>query len=524
MLKWLLRFFIILVALSFLFIGFQIPVRESRMQQAIPEPVHLVSMHDNPAERMDDWLQNPLVKGVLQAVGGYPEFGQSVIQNSETREWINKFCRSKFLTGVSGDTNPDLIAVSWLGPRSWWYRYLLPKTSVRYVTEKNEHHGHPIWTYLEPLPDRKHYISFTFKSGMALGCISTNRIGVVNVLDALAAERLSFSGNDKAQRDFVQLSKKQPAKDTFWMPGNWMDGTSSQLDLTQFDEKFIAGHWRAAFPEMVDPGSAQVQEILELSEKWPSEPLGIAMVAPDLFQGYLERTLADPWPGLMVDWIKTAQAETVMLAFLGDELSGRILKMKFPSILIALKTPETETALMATAQFAQQVGGAIGMPLGIHETTVEGAGAAVRIEFMDRALARTLSDIKMVAVETEGWILVGSHREVIEKMLAASPSAEQALRAKRWRHEAVAAQNGYGWIDLYKLGKQVRTMLGFYRLKLAFSSSGDDNEALKKKIKMIQDWTESVGAMEEATFKFEVDDTVSQLGFRIGASSMKERQ
>ena len=319
--KRVLRFFFCLTVLALVFILVQIPARESKMRATIPKPVHVLSVHDHPADRLDEWMQNPLVKGTLHAIGGYPEFGQQVVKDEETRRWVNKFCNSTVLTAVAGENTPELMAVSWLGPRTWWYRLLLPRTSVKYLTEKTMVHGHPVWTLLERMPDRKHFVSFTFTKGMALGCISTNRIGVARMLDALSGREDSFDTESAA---FQELTSVSTGKDDIWVPGDWFSGTPSLLSVNQFDQEAFAGDWVVPFSDLMASKKISPESIWDLSGHWPGEPLGLVTIEPGHFHHLLTHSLAEPWPALFKDWVTAAEADFGLLSVWGDELSGRI--------------------------------------------------------------------------------------------------------------------------------------------------------------------------------------------------------
>ena len=143
--------------------------------------------------------------------------------------------------------------------------------------------------------------------------------------------------------------------------------------------------------------------------------------------------------------------------------------MKFPSIVLGLKTPVPNKGLAATSQFLTRLGDALGVPLVIQQTELKGGGRAIQCNFGDPSAARLLSDVQIVAVEHEKWVLIGSHREVMEQLLMAESSSS---RAKRWQTGFAQAEHGYGWLDLEKLGKQIRTILGFYRLKTSIRFFG----------------------------------------------------
>jgi len=450
---------------------FHIPFDADRVQRAIPPDVTLLSEHHELGGRWPTLARNPL----LLAAAGYTNAADAAQAGAPLDPALCRLLRftaPRYTLTAWSPHEQAWIAVSWLGWRSQLLRFALTFRLVRGFEPVRD--GGPLRSWRQPAPPHSagRYLSI----GVADGVLTVARSN-----DSETALRLllhmEYTG---APAPAVQRRLQSPwhasDKDRAWIQWDLADGGNDgrqelALSVATADERRTVGWFRLSGAEPM----AGLSTAPAAMDCWdlplrilPDRPVMAMLMRPDS-----ARPLAWLNPYLrhadrvIVRALENTAAElpACFVAVLGNELSGRILSLRVPSIVVGWRLAPHADVTSGIKRVLDAFNAVDRLGLVARETRLAGRPATVIDSSQEGILAGMEIREKPVLMVEAGWLLAASCAESLERLLLEQrPPAFPGRPA--WRIGEREGSPASVFVDAAGAEQSLRHALAVYELSL----------------------------------------------------------
>jgi hypothetical protein len=221
----------------------------------------------------------------------------------------------------------------------------------------------------------------------------------------------------------------------------------------------------------------------------------------------------------------------VVACLFGEAYSGRLLGVKTPTLLVALRVRDRSAALERVVSDLDRLNARYDLALIPKRETVlvsasrstagRGLMTQKRLVVVDTArqgLATTLKpDEKPAFTHVGNWLVFASNKGVLTTLLreAAAGAPGAGMRDVRWRPRPRAPHGGYAWMDLNGAGLAVRKALAVYELVL-YMQGTDAAARMRARIQDWKRWVEIARRLQTAVVRFDALSESVRLSLRLG--------
>jgi hypothetical protein len=499
---------------------FYTPRSPHSLMRAIPEHAALVTVHRDIAGRYAALLDNPFAASLMNSAG---------IPLDELRRELNEPANARLIKLLlSGQCTFSYVPPSvhnrsamwaftdWLGGRATLVQLALNWGRIPYVKDYGVYKGIPVYRLKVPGAAQTDYIVFGIVEGGLIGCISPDPGAVKQLIS------LYLSGNRSAVRRYQTLND-DPAMRTASDKGWYVPPRTD--DVCPFSISVIASNrFHAALeipgaPPARDraPATFLAQETRRLLGSLPSLVIGTtasnasALLLPNVPQSW--------HPAIRVVSEQTGDVP-LTIALLGEEYSGRFMRMKLPSIMLAFSLPDSVDPNQLINTCLDRINA--GYRAGLVPEAVPVAGGRTVYVLQGTAAgsyAETPFNERMACTVISNLLMVSSSAQSLIKLTARYDRDESAADAEHavWFHELSAGPDCAAalWLDFVKSGKSIRLGIAAYAFNLLRESS-ENGETARLLISDAEAWTTALEPMQQLTVTCSVTGTHYALNIQAG--------
>ena len=480
-----------------------VPYRPGAVVRALPADATAVGLHRDLGGRWDQVMGNPAVSGVLASGGG-----------SSMMPWLRRAAgREMAWARVPFPGWPDqqaLVAVSWLGGRSqmlrWWFTFFPPSG----FEAKSVPPGDTYWV------NASKNVQVTFFEGLLVACMATDHDLMAKLVETHrgrwpsmgdgngdVAGLLSLTDPDAPDRGWFRLAS---AGTESWPP------PFVTFELTRIDEAGLSGRLRAPSPIAYPPYKVQSQELAAMRESLGVSPMALFCIEPSVAQSVLGG-LKDPTWGEAIADLAGARSGGLLLAVLDETCSGRYKGVKVPTAVLGLNvdSPDQGVQRMTAAldRFnARHQWGLVLRKRGEGEPPIHGVEKTVPLESQDLEMNE-----RPACMVVSNLMLVASNLQGLERLRGQSLTSERGEEWGGGLAEKPAAV--YGWLDLSRAAKTLRTLVMLYSSKLAAGNPADA-QIVRERMRVVTRWITAFERIGAGELRFRGDGQTMELAFTWG--------
>jgi len=505
-----------------------VPFMPQRLMSGIPAEATVVSRHQNVPDRWTTYVRNPFVLSLLGASGADSEQVRRLADSRELDLLIRELAPREVVWGyLPPDTfrsDPVWVFASWLGGKSQLMRWLLTMDAIPQMQAHTLPSGRTFWRLTTDLVGPPFHVWIVLEEGMLLGCVASRPDRIRLVLDAFEGRRESMASvrESEAARKCVNPG----SHDHGWVnlpamvpDSPWTLGVLG-YELTRVDEEALAG--RFCVPEaLLEP--VAVGERLDapkLAHILGDTPLAFG-ATDTVAAGALLAALHPASFRAAVELFREQPVGAVVAAVLGDDLRGRYLGIRVPTLLVGIQVGEpTGSALRNVARVLDKLNaryrwGLIPRRVPVGRQMVY----AVESATSDRLFNLELSDKPGYAV-CGPWLFVASNVEALKKIVAAyfQPDAGTGPHRTEWSTALVESEAPvYAWLDLARTASTLRTAIRLYSFKLLVTEP-QASSTLRQQLAVVTTSLEALEPLRTGQLWMNAEGGQTELNYRFGAA------
>ncbi len=172
---------------------FHFPFRAELVYRVIPEDATAGSRHISPALRINALCDSSVITNVAGVLGPDGDDLLDTLDDYWTRKLVNvigsKLVVTAFVPSMGGFGQPEYVFGGWIGGYSQLLRW---GVLDRYLTDFSVHHfsgNRRVWVCACPEIGAGYYLSLAVHEGMLMGCLSTDKVGVLYLLQRLNGQK-----------------------------------------------------------------------------------------------------------------------------------------------------------------------------------------------------------------------------------------------------------------------------------------------------------------------------------------------
>lgn len=497
---------LILFILSAVWWTFYLPYDEDALYRAIPANALVVSEHDNLSERWQQILGNNAVRRSVQILAG-ESVSLDRIARDKSIKWVcDHFAFKKTLFALVPALGSDVqstswVFSSWVGGNGQYLKRGVIAREMRELKKQKLEDGRVIWIVAkEDIGAGNLSLSLAVYDGVLLGCLSEDPMAVRYLLYRMQGRITSpikYFDSD--------LFITESMTDKVWVSRWFLREVTGYNDI------------RAGF---VDVGKNHIQGRVYieniLSEDFNSEDNSINIpatsreissilkVRPELLtiSNLRDLSFSSDMPFIkdVINGVKSydnlfAKDAPIFVGLFGGDVSGRIMGLRIPTIVIGIKVKEPLAIIANIDNILDSINSTSGWGLipgrmGVGET------AKIGINSTRGGIYNSIKVEQRPAIKVVGdWLVLASNANALDNVVTVQP--DTALVTTLWPVWLPENINGVGtsylWSEFRPAGKSVRNALAVWSLSL--SVSGGKNKVIKKN--MIQQAREIITVLQE---------------------------
>lgn len=449
---------------------FFVPYRPGRILAPIPAGSEWVSLHRDPAARLDQVLANPVVTNLLHGMGvGVADLGSLPPLAGRL---ANREIAVAYIPHMPMDGQPGWAAVSWVGAWSHWLRWALTIRTPPGMEQKEWGRARWYWTRPVTVGGRRLHMSFTMEEGMVIGCLGGQPESLGSLLACFDGTTPSWGSLGVSYTTFLltDAAPDRAVRRSAFLP-------VQQIALDELSGRAVRARLVADAGGGVDGAEAVAQGTVAID--WFGDlPAGVAVASADGAQMLARMGWGDAWSETVRLLTQATGASTVTMALFGGEFSGRLHGVRVPALAAAWPVRDGPTAIRVAEAALTRVGAATGMAL-LSEPVDSMPEAVFSVSVPPPSEYGMLDSGERAAYAVvDGWMVASSHLDSLTRI----------LRRRRWNPaDQAAGSAGALWgglqpdasvtvaCDLFAAGDTIRNGLAVYRLsKMMEGSAGSD--------------------------------------------------
>ncbi len=492
---------------------------------AVPSEASWISRHRHLAERWDMLVRNPVLRHVACVLSGARDIEEKLNNDQTISAWIRHYAGRDVVTARVRDFSPTAVDTwmfaSWAGARAQWFRFLANVGLIGPREKVPLGGGRQGWRFPVDAGE-KAFLSVATVGGVILGCVSEDPSGVRRLVARLerrvqppaplrrwledVPRAVPEDVSSEATRD-VRTKEVHQSPDWGWMRVG--DGiTDFEWTLRACTLNGLAGTVvGAASPPLLvgqrgwDAEQTRRSDSKEMAAALGDAPAVLAVVPWETLESLLNGPGRPPeWTRLLAR-VHSAIAENapvcVMLATRAYD--GRLLGIRAPTFLLALKLRVPEKATDLLADTVELLNGAYGFRLVAQPPQVGEQDVTVIATLRKEGYGR-LAPAEQVAVTRRGsWLFVASNQEGLRQVMTLW---KRAPKEEKWAVDLSKASGTHWlWLDVREAKTMTATLLAVVDL-LRLAGLEIVKEKERGMLAAFRDWLHALQPLESCWIDF----------------------
>lgn len=540
------------------------PYRPEQLYRAVPPNAVYISEHEALAGRWQQAARNPLTRALLDAFAVDREALELALDDPGIQRVLEKLAARKtvvaYVPALGPEARPAWMVATWAGSYAQLMRWRVFANAMSDFERVRFDNGRYGWQ----LPvshmigsdgrtsSRDHRapsdtLSVAAIEGIVLGCVSDDPMAVQYLVRRIEKGYPPPAALDRQKaHSAISQDHAGPASravpDRGWI--RWNGGDPLDFGLTAYDEHTAAGWLRgwSLAPAGSVPGDAG--ELDALHAMLGNAPDALMLTSWDHLQPWVEQPDHDVGlriAGRALDSM-AVDASPVFISLLSGDLSGRILKLRVPTLTAGLRVKDEATALDLVTQTLDSMNVRYGMaliarpvPLFVPEIDGRAPGTDTQTRHADLMVIDTTqlgiynalgAQEKPAFGTCKGWLLfstnVSALRTIIQRAVRGRPrTGASKVEELDWRKE-LAARNAevYAVADLERTCSSIQDAIAVYSLALMFKQSAR-GERTREQLDKVQAWLGALAPFEKGTMWLQAENDRVRLNVRLGPSQKR---
>jgi hypothetical protein len=494
------------------------PFDAARLYRAIPREAVFVGEHERLAERWDEFSRNPLTRTLLVSAGIERQQVDALAEDRTVRDLVRRLggrdTLVAYVPSLGAGEEPAWVLASWIGGTAQLLRWGLAGRNMERVRLDDGRRGWLVET------GRKERLSLAVSEGVLVGCYSEDPAAVGALLRRMEAgaalrpalaDRLREGGDGCLDRGWFgatvrHAGRKVPCALRYVLSAHDSAGSEGRVRGRMGDVALLPEGAGGDVGARISGLSALVGDAPDLVLAGPCAGLSALLAGPGIPAGVtaVRKRLESV----------AAPAASFCACLLGGDMSGRILGLRVPTLLLAMQVADAEAAQRAVADALDELNSRYGWSL-LPRRVEEGRVSVVVLETGRGGVYASMGPRERPAYAVrDGWLLVASNMDALVKILGGPPKA--AARASTWSaglgdHPAAA----YAWADVEAAGQAARNAMAVYSLALIAQNS-PGSEGARRGLEDMKDWISTFAPLKTAAFWLASDNGELDLRFLLG--------
>jgi hypothetical protein len=508
---------VVFVLSSLFWIAF-FPYCPERVYAAVPPGAAFVTKHENLAERWPELSGHPVVRNAIEVFGGDRETLDS-LADPKTVELVGKMASRTtvfgYVPGRRFGEGDFIVAATWIGAYGQFLQWGFLDKSLSDFERVELDGGISLWSLKGGVNDGALSLTFCVFEGVLVACLSDNPLAAAGLRHRLKLGTaplgvLQSSGDDSdmawlmASDIHERLSGKAAASlkisavredaieiralgNSDWRPDGSCDGEE------------VAG-LGSLFPEPPDLfASFCMSEIRRMLDSKDEENSARKSFAP------LLGSVPDAAPGFI--WMS------------GGEYSGRLLKLKVPTIIAGTRLREDVDVEKLLAETLDKLNAEYDW--GLIPRRVQERELPIFIVEGSRAGGVTIvsEDEKPAIAKWNSWLLISSNVGTLVGLLdgdSASRSGVNRNGGSFWLNDIVSREaSGYGRMETRSSVTTLKNAKAVYDLALILGDADDHEDSV---LEAVDAWLDALNCLGTCTVWMNGQQDGLELVFRLEAS------
>ncbi len=458
------------------------PSRPFLAYRAVPVFADFVSVHDYPAGRADDLLNNPLLIIWLQQYGVLAKDLASWRDDSAVRRWIRRLAdRQLVIASYPADAGRRVwFFSSRLETRATRLRWMLKLGALPAFKPIGQHQGRTIWMLDSRMTTGPNRLTIAFEEGLLIGCWSEHPSDIRMALDTYDGAIPSLI----TTKIPTILEANREIADRFWWRTPLLGGrTDLQGNITRADAGGVTirmitpiEHHRLYSPP--DRAMGQINPLAFFGV----EPAAVLQSNPSWIAELVKGRLPAPTDELITSALTETDTPWIVALFDG-EYSGRLWRLRIPTFVFAAPVKDSNFAPARIQAHLDRLNA-------VNQTSlllgpVPGASNIFSLGMADGSIYAALPMEEQAAIAFHnGWMYVSSNLDALRKLIGYDSTAH----SPNTRSDPLPTGTvSHVHIDLARAGAAMRSSLSVAALALMMQNR-DGTRETRAWINRIREW------------------------------------
>ncbi|MBL7114349.1 MAG: hypothetical protein ISS35_01170 [Kiritimatiellae bacterium] len=495
------------------------PFNKERLYSAISEDALVISRHVQLADRWTLIAESPVLPRAAAALGMDEDAISELIENRSLAGHLRRFAGRETIMAYSKphrETLAETITVaSWVGIYGQFLRwgFLNKALSGFEVTRLKD--GTRIWQQRnESLDDR--VVSLCIYEGVAVTCLSRDPVAAARCRQRMA---LSAPIVVPLNPSLTPHTSNTTTVDHVWIRGKHGEWSGSG-ELTRWTPDIFSGTVRTP-SSLLPTGYINDSTADHISRMLGDAPdtLMIASwkdVATTLSEMNNQQVISN-----VCSAIETiAEPKTpVFAALLSGMYSGRVMKLRVPSLVIGFQTTTTNAPLTAAEMVLDKLNAAFDLGLIPKRTQRNDAPFIALDTIRSSGLGLMATEERPALSVMDDWLLIGSNARVLETLLRQHDSRTQATSARWLSHFPSGGCASFGWTRTAPTADAITGIKAVTAMAMMLNHSKQYGK-VRPAFDAAQKWIDLFGTVGECALSIDSDQGLLQTHFRLDLDSV----
>ncbi len=503
-----------------------VPYRPELMYKPLPRDATVVLAHRDLAGRWDAFSGNPITRSLLGALGMRPEDLADLSTNEESKAWMQKLAGKRvalaFVPHLGPSGKQAWVAASWLGADSQKLRWQMHWADRSVFRKMDPYRGHPCWMVQSTMFEPGTVLTISLVEGMLLACVSGHPLDIRRVLDTYDG----YAPSLLASEDFCRAMapEREPASDDCaWAhaPGLQVPGTNAPaslfLQLDQLQTNRLKASLLAAQTFSALHSATGTTSMRGLDRLWGPLPVAVLAMNKETALALLSGS-REPWLRQVHKLVKAQPGETLFLGAFADEYSGRLMGLKVPSLLAAIRCSDSTATLQSIRDALDHVNRSYRWGLIPRPFLAEGRQVHALESTGEGFMSRFTAEESPAYAVCGDWLVFSSNLDVLMKLVARYErvvSTEEAARSPWLAPLSQSEASIQGWLDLERAAKSLRLAISTWSLKLLLEDSSG-SQRMRQNLNEAKAWIDAIAPMKAGVFQLTSDAEKTRLSLEMG--------
>ncbi len=515
-------FYVVLGAFSCLCLlwVFHFPYCPARLYAAVPPGSTFFSLHEDFDEHWQDFAQNPITTNLLYTAGIDGETHAKVLEHPDLRRALKRLAGREFVIahtprcGRSGE--PAWIGASWLGGYSKLLRIGMALRPPDGLQRFKVGGRADIWVLEERIQGASERLSFAIVEGVLLACYSRDPTAVRDIVtrvDATAtpapelAEHLSTKrgGSPPPHRLWYYWYRRQGKEHRLIRP-------ACELQHHSRD----ASRGRLTVDVQLPPSGAEHLDPSQAANVFGAEPCAVAALPLSHLGPCLGALATNQLVCAISEVMRSCgQPEPLLVAAMyGGELSGRLMDIRVPAVLIGIRARSSVNTPAIMAEAIDRLNAERRWALLVRRQVHEGVPLMVIDGTRGDMFSLINNEEKPAFAMKNGWLLFGSNLQTLSTVCrGAPPHGSRAVWVEALAHHDTPVAL---WADLRGSAETIKHGIAVYRL-IQRVSEKPAGERTNQAVNTLEVWTKAIRPLEQlSVWGFGSEDGFD-LSFEMGS-------